>query len=202
MIVDVLKAIRTRRSIKVFDPNYVLPASELEQLLAATTYCPTSYNLQNWRIVRVTDKGARRKIREVASNQAQVTDASELFVICGDLKAWQKDPQRYWAEASEERQHYVLPKIRDFYTGRAWMERDEVMRSGAIVGQTLMLAAKDLGLDSCPMIGFEQEAVAKIIKLPADHALVMMLAVGKAAGPPRPRGSQFGVDYFYRENHF
>lgn len=199
---DVFTAIHARRSLKMFDPDYKLSATELEQLLTATTYCPTSYNLQNWRIVRVTDQAMRKKIRGVASDQAQVTDASELFVICGDLKAWQKDPQRYWAEASEERQRFVLPKIRNFYTGRTWMERDEVMRSGAIVGQTLMLAAKALDLDSCPMIGFEQVPVAEIIKLPADHAIVMMLAIGKAAGPPRPRGSQFGVEFFYRENHF
>ena len=199
---DVLSAIRTRRSIKLFDPNYTLSAEQLSQLLDAITYCPTSYNLQNWRIVRVTDKSLREQIRKMASDQAQVTDASELLVICGDILAWQKDPQRYWALASEERQRFVLPKIHNFYTDREWMQRDEVMRSGAIVGQTLMLAAKALGLDSCPMIGFEQEAVAKLVQLPADHAIVMMLAIGKAAGPARPRGSQFGVDYFLRENHF
>lgn len=199
---NVFEAIVSRRSIKIFDPDYQLSAEELHKLQDATTYCPTSYNLQNWRVVRITDKELRKKIRAVSKDQAQVTEASELFVICGDLQAWAKHPEQYWVDATEERRNNVVKLITNFYTGREWMQRDEVMRSGSIIAQTLMLAARELGLDTCPMIGFDQDAVAKLINLPSDYALVMMLVIGKAGGPPRSRGSHLPIEFFYSENRF
>ena len=48
---------------------------------------PTAFNIQNWRFVRVTDPEQRKAIRAVAWDQAQVTDASELLVLCLDIKA-------------------------------------------------------------------------------------------------------------------
>jgi nitroreductase len=68
--------------------------------------------------------------------------------------------------------------------------RDEGMRSSALAGMTLMLAAKELGYDSCPMIGFDSEAVAKLINLPDNYALSFMLPVGKQAQPAWDRGAR------------
>ena len=64
------------------------------------------------------------------------------------------------------------------------------MRSCGIAGQSIMLAAKDMGYDSCPMIGFDQEAVGKIIHLPEDHCISFMITVGKALKPAWPRPGQ------------
>ena len=51
------------------------------------------------------------------------------------------------------------------------------------VAQTMMLAARAMGYDSSPMIGYDPEAVAKLINLPDDHLVGMLLAVGKATKP-------------------
>ena len=81
--------------------------------------------------------------------------------------------------------------IAQFYENAgARVQRDEVMRSCGIAAQTLMLAAKSLGYDSCPMIGFDAAKVAELIALPEDHAIGLLLAIGKAAQPARPRGGQ------------
>ena len=53
---------------------------------------------------------------------------------------------------------------------------------------TLMLAARGMGFDSCPMIGFDAEAVAKIINLPADQIISFMIPVGKQSQPAWDRG--------------
>ena len=74
------------------------------------------------------------------------------------------------------------------------VQRDEVMRSCGIAAQTLMLAAKSMGYDSCPMIGFDPEQVAKLIALPGDHVVGMLLVIGKALKPARPRGGQLPKD--------
>ena len=180
--------IDTRRSVKQFDPSFVLSESDVAQLLRNAIYAPTSFNLQHWRFVRVTQPVLRQAIRAVAWDQAQVTDASELFVIAADVKAWERNPARYWQSADAEKRQILLGMIDEFYRDREWIQRDEAMRSGAFAAQNMMLSARELGLDSCPMIGFDQDADAELIELPADHVIVMMLAVGKAAGPAWPRG--------------
>jgi len=56
--------------------------------------------------------------------------------------------------------------------------------------QTIMLAAKAMGYDSCPMIGFEHNAVAELINLPADHCIGPMIAIGKGTKDPWPKPGQ------------
>lgn len=53
-----------------------------------------------------------------------------------------------------------------------------------------MLEAKEMGYDSNPMNGFDFDAVGKLINLPPDHVITMMLAIGKGVREPWPRGGQ------------
>jgi nitroreductase len=92
--------------------------------------------------------------------------------------------------------------IVQFYDGKEQLQRDEAMRSCGIAGQTLMLAAKAMGYDSCPMIGFDPEKVAEIIHLPEDHVLGFMITVGKALNPARPRGGQLPLTDVVIKNQF
>ena len=195
-------AIDARRSVKQFDPNHKMPDAEFKNMMDTVLKSPTSFNIQNWRFVRITDTKKRAKIREAAWDQAQVTDASELFIICGDVKAWEKDPARYWSHTPQETQDILVPMIGQFYEGRDWIQRDEVMRSVGIAGQSLMLLAKEMGYDSCPMIGFDQDVVSEIINLPEDHAIGMMLAIGKQTNPPHARGAQINYDEAVITNNF
>ena len=82
------------------------------------------------------------------------------------------------------------------------MYHDEVMRSCGIAAQTLMLAAKSMGYDSCPMVGFDFDAVGRLINLPEDHVIAMMLAIGKATAPANPRGGQLPVEEVVVRNRF
>jgi len=180
---NTFEAIRARRSIKHFDPNFEIPAEEEKQLKDLLRQSPTSFNLQNWRFVIVKDKDLRAQICEAAWNQKQVTDASLVFLLCADIKAWEKDPARYWTNAPKEAQDILVPMIKPFYDGKEWQQRDEAMRSIGIASQTLMLSAKAMGYDSCPMIGFDSDKVANLINLPADHVVGMMITIGKATKP-------------------
>ena len=186
-------ALDARRSVKQFDANHKMSDDEFKNMMETVLKSPTSFNIQNWRFVRVVDDAKRTQIREAAWGQAQITDASVLFVLCGDVKAWDKDPARYWSHAPQETQDILVPMIKPFYDGREWIQRDEVMRSVGIAAQSLMLLAKEIGYDSCPMIGFDQDEVAKTINLPEDHAIGMILAIGKQTNPPHDRGAQ--IDY-------
>jgi nitroreductase len=76
------------------------------------------------------------------------------------------------------------------------------MRSCGFAGQTIMLAAKQMGLDSCPMVGFDYDEMAKIINLPEDHLIVLMIVVGKAVSPANERGGQLSLKDVVFENKF
>ncbi len=191
---DTFDAIEQRRSIKHFDKNHKLSESEIEKLLSLAILSPTSYNIQNWRFVLVKDPEIRKKIRSVAWDQAQVTDSSLLLVICADLKAWKKNPAQYWKNAPKEARDFLVPSMGPFYEGKDQLQRDEAMRSCGIAAQTLMLAAKSMGYDSNPMIGFDPQKVAEIINLPEDHVISMLMAIGKQVKPAMPRGGQLPLD--------
>ena len=53
------------------------------------------------------------------------------------------------------------------------------MRSCGMAAMTIMLAAKEMGYDTCPMDGFDFDAVGKLLNLPADHIPTMFVVVGK-----------------------
>ncbi|MFY0657291.1 MAG: nitroreductase family protein [Neptunomonas phycophila] len=184
------EAITSRRAVKQFDPEHVLTADEERELLSLAVLSPTAFNIQNWRFVVAKDKALREQIRAAAWDQAQVTDSSLLVIMCADLKAWEKEPERYWANTDQGTRDILLPAIDNYYRGKEQTQRDEAMRSCGMAAQTLMLTAKSMGYDSCPMDGFDFDAVGKLIKLPEDHVISMFVAIGKATKEAHPRGGQ------------
>jgi nitroreductase len=197
-----IEAIRARRSVKHYDANHVMTAEEANEILSLAVLSPTAFNIQNWRFVVVDDSDLRRKIREVAWDQSQVTDTSLFVVLCADLKAWKKEPGRYWVNAPKEVREFMLPAIDNYYRGKEQVERDEAMRSCGIVAQTIMLAAKSLGYDSCPMDGFDFEKVAQLIHLPDDHVIAMFVAIGKGTKEAWPRPGQLNLEDLVVKNMF
>lgn len=198
----VTEAIDTRRSIKHYDPDHVMPEEDLKELIRLTKLAPSSFNIQNYRLVVVRDPELRKQIREVAWDQAQITDASALFIMCADLTAHEADPALYWGHAPQEVQDILGPMVKPFYDGKPQLTRDEGIRSSALAGMTLMLAAKGMGYASCPMVGFDFDAVAKLIKLPENHALSFMIAVGKETKPAWDRGPRLPDETVVIENTF
>lgn len=199
---DVLSAIEERRSVKHFDSKHKMSDTEQKQILSLAALSPTAFNIQHWRFVLVEDLELRQQIREAAWGQAQVTDASMLIILCADKNAWKKDPAKYWVNAPQEVQDYLVPAIGGYYQDKERVQQDECMRSCGIAAQTLMLAAKGMGYDSCPMDGFDFDKVAELINLPKDHVIAMFVAVGKATEAANPRGGQLPSEEIVIKNKF
>ena len=187
---DTFEAVYARRAVKHYDPDHVMPEEDLRKLLEAAIQSPTSFNIQHWRFVVVRDRELRSQIRAAGNDQAQITDASVLIVMTADVLAWKKDPQRYWRDAPPEVAEMLVDWMGPFHEGRDWLQRDEAMRSIGMASQTIMLAAKSLGYDSCPMIGFDFEKVSELIGLPSDHVIGNMIAIGKGTKPAWPKPGQ------------
>jgi nitroreductase len=201
--VNTLEAIYKRRAVKHFDASHALSETDERTLLEATIQAPTSFNIQHWRLVVLRDPELRARVRkEFGNDQAQMTDASLLILFTADVKAWQKHPERYWVNAPSEVAELLVNWMGPFHEGRDWLQRDEAQRSIGLAMQTLMLAAQDLGYQSCPMIGFDIEEVAKLVNLPDDHVMGPMVAIGKGTVDPWPKPGQIPLDEIVLENGF
>jgi nitroreductase len=200
---ETLDAIYTRRAVKHFDPSHELSQNEETKLLEAAIQAPTSFNIQHWRFVLIRNPELRKKIRtEYGNDQAQITDASLLVLMTADMKAWKKEPERYWKNAPAEVADLLVGWMGPFHEGREELQRDEAQRSIGMAMQTLMLAARDMGYDSCPMIGFDHDAVSKLIHLPEDHVLGPMVAIGRKTKDSWPKPGQLPLSALVVENSF
>lgn len=141
-------------------------------------------------------------LSELSHGQKQVSEASLVVILCADLNSWNKDPERYWKNIPKQPRKIIVDSLRNSYHGKPQQQRDEAMRSCGMAAQTIMLAAKSMGYDTCPMKGFDYEEVGKLINLPDDHVIVMMVVIGKASKSASPRGGQLTLSEIVFENHF
>ncbi len=200
---NTLDAIYGRRAVKHFDSTHQMTGDEERTLLEATIQAPTSFNIQHWRFVILRDPTLRKKIREEHGNdQAQITDASLLVLFTADVAAWKKSPDRYWADAPTEVAELLVNWMGPFHEGRDWLQRDEAQRSVGMAMQTMMLAALEMGYQSCPMIGFDVEKVGELVQIPDDHVMGPMVAVGKGTKDPWPKPGQLPLEELLVDNHF
>lgn len=199
---NTFEAIKQRRAIRHFDPTHRFTNEEFDQLINLGMQSPSSFNLQHWRLVNISDPELRKKVRAAAWDQEQVTDASLLFVVTADIKVWDKNPGYYLRNAPQEMQDVFIPMIAPFYEGKEQLQRDEAMRSIGFFMQTLMIAAKAMGYDSCPMIGFDPVTVAELIQLPADHVIGALLVVGKRVKDAHPKLGYVDKSTMIIENRF
>ena len=191
-----------RRSFRDFDPSDEISEEHLAFMVDAARSTPTSFNIQNWKFVAVRDRAIKEKIKRVSGNQPQIAINSVLFVLCADLKAWDKNPSRYWQANGKDVANEMAILTRDFYKDNLELQRDEAIRSIGMAATAIIFAATDISYKCCPILGFDSSAVGQIINLPSDHIIGMMIAVGKQLtidAPPKtvlPREEVLIYDFF------
>ncbi|MDO7598044.1 MAG: nitroreductase family protein [Pseudomonadota bacterium] len=199
---DIKQAIVERRSVKHFDTTHEMTEAEIQELMQHAILSPTAFNIQHWRFIHVKDKDKRQQIQEASWGQVQVSEAALLLVICADLNAWEKQPERYFKDAPANVRGILLPAIENYYTNHHQAQRDECFRSTSIAAMNIMLMAKGMGYDSCPMDGFDFDKVAKIINLPHDHIVTMLITIGKKKLDAKPRSGQLPLNEVFFTDSF
>lgn len=197
----VADALLTRRAVKHYDPEFELPAEDVRALLSAIALSPTAFNMQNRHVVVVRDPAVKRPLSDAAFGQAQVRDASAVFVLTGDLSAHRR-PERFLRNAPPQARAALEPMIEGFYGDADALLRDEACRSVGLAAMSLMLRARELGYDTCPMSGFDPVQVSEVLALDADHPPLMLVTVGRGTQAPHPRlgfldlGESVSIDRF------
>jgi len=181
-----LEQLHWRYATKKFDPAKKIPAGLWEKLEDVLTLAPSSYGLQPWKFVVVTDPAVRAKLHPVAWNQPQILDASHLVVFAVKKGVGPADADRLVRRVAEVRGVPVesLEAYKGMMLGSfgrqtteqvdAWMTRQVYISLG-----TFLTAAAALGVDACPMEGFQPEKFDEILGLPAKgYGSVVLAAAG------------------------
>ncbi|MHB8780982.1 MAG: nitroreductase family protein [Candidatus Geothermincolia bacterium] len=189
---DVFEAIESRRSIRRFLPDPVSPAA-VSVLLEAARLAPSASNLQTWRFRLVEDERLRRTLREHALNQRFIEEAPLVIVCCADMHAFKDRLKRTLDLVTRGRLRPSLEMaLRLARAPREGQEAEDrqVINAAvnvAIAVQNMVLAAVELGLGTCWVRAFNQEAVAETLRLPPGVIPLFLLPVGYPAERPRPR---------------
>ena len=178
-------AIRQRRTTKKFKPDPI-PEATLQELIDLTVAAPSSYNLQPWRIVLVTDPEKRAALTKAAYNQTQVATAPVTFVFAVSLRGWEKTLEHTIKTATdlgawnEKTCGYFRSAIPGFQNSLGEKLREYPIKDALIAATHLALAAESLGLNSAFMNGWMEDAVKEVIgaKDNPDIAIALLMPIG------------------------
>lgn len=166
-------ALAWRYATKVFDAARPIPAevwAALERSLVAT---PSSYGLQPWKFIVITDRALKERLKPVSWNQSQVVDCSHHVVFCGRTEMTAADVQRLIDAIVQVRgvpaaaiDGYRQMMIKDVVEGpRSKIAAEWAARQCYIALGQFMLACAQLGVDACPMEGIDAGKYDEILGL-------------------------------------
>jgi nitroreductase len=181
-----INALQWRYATKQFDATKKVSDADLNELLEVLRLTPSSFGLQAWHFLVVTDPALREQLVGHSWNQRQVADASHLIVLCAARSLTDADLQAYVQTIAEQRgvpadafQGY-LEMMRGSLLGRsqpelqAWSSRQVYIALGQ-----LMTACALKQIDSCPMEGFDAAAYDKLLGLEGTNwTSCVLLPVG------------------------
>ncbi len=178
-----LSQLHWRYATKKFDPARKIAPDLWSQIEQAPVLSPSSYGLQPWKFLVVTDPAVRQKLHPVSWNQAQILDASHLVVFAALNPPTPADVERYVARTAEVKQKSVgdLEGFKKMMLGTLskmtpeaahhWAARQCYIALGVFL--TTCAAA---GVDACPMEGFQPEQYDEILGLKAKGLSAVVIA--------------------------
>ena len=146
---DFAAVIKTRRSVRAY-ADRPIPEAVLGRVLEAGRLAPSARNRQPWRFIVVKDAATRGQLAQMANSQLFVAQAPVVIVCCG---------RRYPHRSS-------------------WIGDNLYLVDLGIVIEHLALAARNEGLGTCWIGAFQDQPIRKLLDVPADHDLIMLLPVG------------------------
>lgn len=157
----VVSQLRWRYAVKKFDPARTIPDDVWNSLEQALVLTPSSYGLQPWKFFVVTDPAKKDLLPPLSWNQSQPRDCSHLVVLCLRADLGEADIDRHVARTAEVRGQAVetLGRFKsmmmgslkaDGFDSAEWAARQVYIALGQF-----MAAAAMMGVDTCPMEGFD-----------------------------------------------
>ncbi|MFB5674508.1 nitroreductase family protein [Paenibacillus terreus] len=200
---DFVQVVKERRSASNFLPEHPITKEELNDIFELVKLGPSAFNLQHTNYIAVTDPVHKEKLKKAAYGQYKVGSSSAVIVVLGDKKAYLQAAEIYeglkllGVVNQQEYDHMVNDTVATYESRGEQFQRDEAIRNASLSAMLFMMAAKDKGWDTCPMIGFDPEAVKEVLNIDDQHEVVLMITIGKEKVESRkPRGYRKPVNEF------
>ncbi len=169
---SMIDALQWRYATKAFDASKKLTTEQIDLLLEAVRLSPSSFGLQPWKIIVVTNSEVREKLRQAGYGQAQFTDASHVIIFASKRELSDLDVDEFIGLTARER---GIPTselgeyagmMKQFLSGLSGEKRIEWASRQAYLGLGVLLAtAAHEEIDACPMEGFDPSAFDEILGL-------------------------------------
>ncbi len=185
-IMVVLESLKWRSAIKKFDPTKKVSQADLEKLLEAANLAATSGGLQPFKVVVIGDGALKSRLAPHAYGQSQIKDASQLLVFAIETDISEKTVENYVERAAELRgqgkesligfsdsmKMYISSMDADAKI--AWGKNQAYIALG-----TVLAAAAEMKIDTCPMEGFDAIQFEDILDLSSKKLKpVLVLPIG------------------------
>ncbi|HCZ8394164.1 TPA: NAD(P)H-dependent oxidoreductase [Elizabethkingia anophelis] len=183
---QILNNLKWRYATKKFDSDKKISDEQLFFLKESIRLSASSYGLQLYKVLIVSDLEIRKRIQPLCWNQSQITDCSHLFIFCSykNYKDSFVDEYIGLVTTEQELQHTTLENYGTFIKGKisektstdqsAWLERQPYLAVS-----NLILACAEQKIDTCPMEGFTPEDINRYFQLGEKNLnAVVMVAVG------------------------
>jgi nitroreductase len=205
---DFLDVLSQRLAAEQFDPAASITRSEIENLVQEASQAPSTFNLQHWRFVAITDPQIRAQLSTttIPPNRQRVVDASVIFVILGDLEAHRSlseilEQSVTAGTLTRETADLWVDTANQLYGEGPHLAREEAIRSVSLAAMLLMLAACNRGFASCP-IGFAPNRLQEVLRTSDRYTPLMMIAVGRDASTNRKRRPRLPVSQILSFDEF
>ncbi|PAE08272.1 nitroreductase family protein [Terribacillus saccharophilus] len=200
---EFIELVNQRRSASNFLPDNPITKKELDEIFNLVKLGPSAFNLQHTNYVVVLDPEKKQKLKEAANGQYKVESSSAVVLVLGDKQAFQQAADIYkglnlLGVINKQEYDLMVNDTVSFYEKRGQeFHRDEAIRNASLSAMLFMLAAKEKGWDTCPMIGFDSDKVKEALNVPAQYEAVLMITIGKEKTESRkPRGYRRPINGF------
>ncbi|AEG18217.1 MAG: NAD(P)H-dependent oxidoreductase [Methanobacterium paludis] len=187
---DFKELIMGRYATKKFDGRKI-DDETLDQILEMVRFSPSALNIQPWKIKVIADNDLKAKLSPASMDQAQIKTCSHLLVFCAntDLKGNAKKLVNGLNAAGipQENVEQYQRVLDNFINIFASNELCEAQNNVFIAATTVLYAAKSVGVDSCPMQGFDPKAYMEILELPSNLIPTIIVPMGYPADEQMPK---------------
>ncbi len=187
---ETIRVMEERHSVRAYVPDVAMPKEDLDAILRAAGTAPSSWNLQPWKFLAIEDAALREKLLPIANGQRQIVESSAVVAVLGDLEGWRNAEAVYGERVkagvmTAEVKDTLVGQVKSAYNSGT-VARDEAFMNGGFAAMQLMLAAKALGYETCPMGGFRKDAFIEAFNVPARYVPLLLVSIGKPAKSAHP----------------
>ena len=180
---DFTQAMDFRHACKLFDENQTIGKEEMHFILEAGRKSPSSFGQEPWKFLVITQEEMKEKLKPLCWNQAQISSCSHLVVILAaieDVRPSSGTPRKRFSrrDLPPEKIEAYLDLYGNFLEETfstnektyAWTAKQCYLAAA-----NMMTGAASIGIDSCPIEGFEKEKVETLLALETSQWQVALL---------------------------